>query len=167
MEKKTILLLFFTFNPNCSFVDIHVLNLGTDYLDCFLENIIYVPMDLNIMSPLDLSSVRCKVNGLHLLNLTDPFVEVSISCRGKHVVAAAGEVHLEKCVTDLKERFAKVRLKVSPPLVSEYVEKTTLLFVPQNIVTARKLIDAVRRRKGLPVEEKMVYHATKQRTLAR
>lgn len=37
--------------------------------------------------------------------------------------------------------------------------------VPQN--TARKLIDAVRRRKGLPVEEKVVQHATKQRTLAR
>ena len=37
--------------------------------------------------------------------------------------------------------------------------------VPRN--TARKLIDAVRRRKGLPVEEKVVQHATKQRTLAR
>ncbi|RVW29559.1 Elongation factor-like GTPase 1 [Vitis vinifera] len=33
--------------------------------------------------------------------------------------------------------------------------------------TARKLIDAVRRQKGLPVEEKVVQHATKQRTLAR
>ncbi|KAF7833788.1 elongation factor-like GTPase 1 [Senna tora] len=33
--------------------------------------------------------------------------------------------------------------------------------------TARKLIDAVRRRKGLPVEEKVVQHGTKQRTLAR
>ncbi|MCL7033800.1 hypothetical protein MKW94_018411 [Papaver nudicaule] len=33
--------------------------------------------------------------------------------------------------------------------------------------TARKLIDAVRRRKGLPVEGKVVQHATKQRTLAR
>jgi len=33
--------------------------------------------------------------------------------------------------------------------------------------TARKLINAVRRRKGLPVEEKVVQHGTKQRTLAR
>ncbi|KAF2322401.1 hypothetical protein GH714_013862 [Hevea brasiliensis] len=33
--------------------------------------------------------------------------------------------------------------------------------------TARKLINAVRQRKGLPVEEKVVQHATKQRTLAR
>lgn len=33
--------------------------------------------------------------------------------------------------------------------------------------TARKLINAVRRKKGLHVEEKVVQHATKQRTLAR
>lgn len=33
--------------------------------------------------------------------------------------------------------------------------------------TARKLIDAVRRRKGLPVEEKLVQFASKQRTRAR
>ena len=32
---------------------------------------------------------------------------------------------------------------------------------------ARKLVDDVRRRKGLRVEEKAVQHATKQRTLAR
>ncbi|KAG6764341.1 hypothetical protein POTOM_031807 [Populus tomentosa] len=32
--------------------------------------------------------------------------------------------------------------------------------------TVRKLIDAARRRKGLPVEEQVVQHATKQRTLA-
>lgn len=32
---------------------------------------------------------------------------------------------------------------------------------------ARRLVDAVRRRKGLPVEEKVVQHATKQRTRAR
>ena len=32
---------------------------------------------------------------------------------------------------------------------------------------ARRLIDAVRRRKGLPVEEKVVKQATRQRTLKR
>jgi len=32
--------------------------------------------------------------------------------------------------------------------------------------TVRRLIDAARRRKGLPVEEKVVQHATEQRTLA-
>lgn len=32
---------------------------------------------------------------------------------------------------------------------------------------ARRMVDAVRRRKGLPVEQKVVQHATKQRTRAR
>lgn len=36
---------------------------------------------------------------------------------------------------------------------------------PANL--ARRLIDGVRRRKGLPVEEKVVAKATKQRTLKR
>ncbi|XP_021892597.1 LOW QUALITY PROTEIN: elongation factor-like GTPase 1 [Carica papaya] len=53
-----------------------------------------------------------------LLNRADPFVEVTVSSRGEHVLAAAGEVHLERCIKDLKERFAKVSLEVSPPLVS-------------------------------------------------
>ncbi|RZC77204.1 hypothetical protein C5167_001387 [Papaver somniferum] len=38
----------------------------------------------------------------------DPFVEVSVSATGEQVLAAAGEVHLERCIKDLQERFAKV-----------------------------------------------------------
>lgn len=37
---------------------------------------------------------------------------------GEHVVAASGELHLERCLKDLRERFAKIRLEVSPPIVS-------------------------------------------------
>ena len=29
-----------------------------------------------------------------------------------------GEVHLEMCIKDLRERFAKIELQVSPPLVA-------------------------------------------------
>jgi ribosome assembly protein 1 len=42
----------------------------------------------------------------------------TVSQRGEHVLAAAGEVHLERCIKDLQERFAKVQLEVSKPLVS-------------------------------------------------
>eukprot|EP00201_Polytomella_parva_P014391 CAMPEP_0175066456 /NCGR_PEP_ID=MMETSP0052_2-20121109/16521_1 /TAXON_ID=51329 ORGANISM="Polytomella parva, Strain SAG 63-3" /NCGR_SAMPLE_ID=MMETSP0052_2 /ASSEMBLY_ACC=CAM_ASM_000194 /LENGTH=785 /DNA_ID=CAMNT_0016333165 /DNA_START=42 /DNA_END=2396 /DNA_ORIENTATION=- len=54
--------------------------------------------------------------GLRLLNRADPFVEVGVLATGEHVLGAAGEVHLETCVKDLKERFAKVEILVSPPL---------------------------------------------------
>lgn len=70
------------------------------------------------IEPSDPADMGALMKGLRLLNRADPFVEVTISTRGEHVLAAAGEVHLERCVKDLKERFARVNLEVSPPLVS-------------------------------------------------
>lgn len=70
------------------------------------------------IEPSDPADMGALVKGLRLLNRADPFVEVTVSARGEHVLAAAGEVHLERCIKDLKERFAKVSLEVSPPLVS-------------------------------------------------
>ncbi|KAL3830808.1 hypothetical protein ACJIZ3_019610 [Penstemon smallii] len=70
------------------------------------------------IEPSDPADMGALNKGLRLLNRADPFVEVTVSARGEHVLAAAGEVHLERCVKDLKERFAKVSLEVSPPLVS-------------------------------------------------
>ncbi|KAK4279234.1 hypothetical protein QN277_016966 [Acacia crassicarpa] len=70
------------------------------------------------IEPSDPAEMSALLKGLRLLNRADPFVEVTVSARGEHVLAAAGEVHLERCVKDLKERFSKVSLQVSPPLVS-------------------------------------------------
>ncbi|XP_077245213.1 ribosomal protein S5/Elongation factor G/III/V family protein [Tasmannia lanceolata] len=70
------------------------------------------------IEPSDPADMGALMRGLRLLNRADPFVEVTVSSRGEQVLAAAGEVHLERCIKDLKERFAKVSLEVSPPLVS-------------------------------------------------
>ncbi|KAG0471884.1 hypothetical protein HPP92_016430 [Vanilla planifolia] len=70
------------------------------------------------VEPSDPANMGALMRGLRLLNRADPFVEVTVSSRGEQVLAAAGEVHLERCIKDLKERFAKVSLEVSPPLVS-------------------------------------------------
>lgn len=70
------------------------------------------------IEPSDPADITALMKGLKLLNRADPFVEVTVSSRGEHVLAAAGEVHLERCIKDLKERFARVSLEVSPPLVS-------------------------------------------------
>lgn len=69
------------------------------------------------IEPSDPTDMGALMKGLRLLNRADPFVEVSVSARGEHVLAAAGEVHLERCIKDLKDRFARVSLEVSPPLV--------------------------------------------------
>lgn len=76
------------------------------------------PMLKVAIEPSDPADIGALMKGLRLLNRADPFVEVTVSSRGEHVLAAAGEVHLERCIKDLKERFAKVSLEVSPPLVS-------------------------------------------------
>lgn len=55
--------------------------------------------------------------GLQRLYRSDPTVEVQVQETGEHVVVALGELHLERCIKDLKERFAKVAVRVSEPLV--------------------------------------------------
>mmetsp|Transcript_9142 Transcript_9142/g.33754 ORF Transcript_9142/g.33754 Transcript_9142/m.33754 type:complete len:996 (-) Transcript_9142:108-3095(-) len=56
--------------------------------------------------------------GLQLLNRADPSVLVFTQHTGEHVIMTAGEVHAERCIRDLKEKFAQIPLVVSPPLVS-------------------------------------------------
>lgn len=66
--------------------------------------------------PRDVEQLR---EGLRLLNQADPAVETFISAKGEHVIAANGELHLERCLKDLRERFAKgIRIHVSKPIVS-------------------------------------------------
>ncbi|KAG8062896.1 hypothetical protein GUJ93_ZPchr0003g18139 [Zizania palustris] len=76
------------------------------------------PMLKVAIEPSNPADLGALVKGLKLLNRADPFVEYTVSQRGEHVLAAAGEVHLERCKKDLEERFAKVKLVVSDPLVS-------------------------------------------------
>lgn len=55
--------------------------------------------------------------GLRLLNQADPCVEVLVQDTGEHVILTAGELHLERCLRDLRERFARCKIQQSPPLV--------------------------------------------------
>ncbi|XP_022334366.2 elongation factor-like GTPase 1 [Crassostrea virginica] len=57
------------------------------------------------------------VEGLRLLNQADPCVQVLVQETGEHVIITAGEVHLQRCVDDLKERYAKTDINVSSPIV--------------------------------------------------
>ncbi|XP_054244019.1 elongation factor-like GTPase 1 isoform X1 [Indicator indicator] len=57
------------------------------------------------------------VRGMKLLNQADPCVQVLIQETGEHVLVTAGEVHLQRCLDDLKQRFAKVEISVSAPII--------------------------------------------------
>ncbi|KAI6947544.1 Elongation factor, partial [Hortaea werneckii] len=57
------------------------------------------------------------VEGLKRLSKSDPCVLTYINESGEHVVAGAGELHLEICLKDLEEDHAGVPLRISDPVV--------------------------------------------------
>ncbi|XP_042340727.1 elongation factor-like GTPase 1 [Plectropomus leopardus] len=57
------------------------------------------------------------VRGMRLLNQADPCAEVLIQETGEHVLVTAGEVHLQRCLDDLKDRFAKIEISASKPII--------------------------------------------------
>merc|ERR1712137_1254057 len=58
------------------------------------------------------------VEGLKRLSKSDPCVQTTTSESGEHIVAGAGELHLEICLKDLEEEHAQVPIKKSDPVVS-------------------------------------------------
>ncbi|KAF4035410.1 Elongation factor G [Phytophthora infestans] len=74
--------------------------------------------------------------GLQRLYRSDPTVEVHVQETGEHVIVALGELHLERCIKDLKDRFAKVAVQVSEPLVGfrESIVNGTISSFQEHIV---------------------------------
>ncbi len=58
------------------------------------------------------------VEGLRRLAKSDPMVQCEIEESGEHIVAGAGELHLEICLKDLEEDHAQIPIKRSDPVVS-------------------------------------------------
>uniref|UniRef100_A0A7N8X9J0 Elongation factor 2-like n=1 Tax=Mastacembelus armatus TaxID=205130 RepID=A0A7N8X9J0_9TELE len=66
-------------------------------------------------NPADLPKL---VEGLKRLSKSDPMVQCIIEESGEHIIAGAGELHLEICLKDLEEDHACIPLKKSEPVVS-------------------------------------------------
>ncbi|XP_014340293.1 elongation factor-like GTPase 1 [Latimeria chalumnae] len=69
------------------------------------------------VEPKHLNEMPQLVRGMKLLNQADPCVEVLIQETGEHVLVTAGEMHLQRCLDDLRERFAKIKISVSEPII--------------------------------------------------
>ncbi|XP_069839810.1 elongation factor-like GTPase 1 [Dendropsophus ebraccatus] len=69
------------------------------------------------VEPTHPSEMPQLVKGMKLLNQADPCVEVLIQETGEHVLITAGEVHLQLCLDDLRERFAKIEVSASAPII--------------------------------------------------
>eukprot|EP00232_Nephroselmis_pyriformis_P003013 CAMPEP_0182912602 /NCGR_PEP_ID=MMETSP0034_2-20130328/37590_1 /TAXON_ID=156128 /ORGANISM="Nephroselmis pyriformis, Strain CCMP717" /LENGTH=851 /DNA_ID=CAMNT_0025049277 /DNA_START=20 /DNA_END=2575 /DNA_ORIENTATION=+ len=79
------------------------------------------------VSPVVRVAVECKVasdlpklvDGLKRLSKSDPMVQCSIEETGEHIIAGAGELHLEICLKDLQEDFmGGAEIRISDPVVS-------------------------------------------------
>ena len=66
-------------------------------------------------NPADLPKL---VEGLKRLSKSDPCVQCYTEESGEHIVAGAGELHLEICLKDLEEEFCGVPLRKTDPVVS-------------------------------------------------
>jgi len=66
-------------------------------------------------NPADLPKL---VEGLKRLAKSDPMVQCIIEESGEHIVAGAGELHLEICLKDLEEDHAQIPIKTSDPVVT-------------------------------------------------
>jgi elongation factor 2 len=65
------------------------------------------------------------VEGLRKLAKADPLVLCYTEESGEHIVAGCGELHIEICLKDLEEDYAKCPLKKGDPVVS-YKETVTV-----------------------------------------
>lgn len=80
-----------------------------------------VRVAVEVKNPADLPKL---VEGLKRLSKSDPMVQISTEESGEHIIAGAGELHLEICLKDLEEDHACVPIKKSDPVVS-YRETVT------------------------------------------
>ena len=70
------------------------------------------------VEPVHPSDMSALVEGLKLLNQADSCVEIVVQETGEHVLVTAGEVHLQRCLDDLRSHFAAgVAIDVSEPIV--------------------------------------------------
>eukprot|EP00923_Selenidium_pygospionis_P028054 GHVN01050618.1.p1 GENE.GHVN01050618.1~~GHVN01050618.1.p1 ORF type:complete len:1256 (-),score=339.45 GHVN01050618.1:1267-5034(-) len=71
------------------------------------------------IEPVSVKQMDDMLRGLALLYKADPAVEIDVLDTGEHVLGCCGEVHLERCLNDLKQIYTpNVALNVSEPLVA-------------------------------------------------
>lgn len=70
------------------------------------------------VEPVNSTDLPKLVEGIKRLAKSDPMVQCIIEESGEHIIAGAGELHLEICLKDLEEDHACIPIKKSDPVVS-------------------------------------------------
>ncbi|MCJ1317231.1 Cytoplasmic GTPase/eEF2-like protein (ribosomal biogenesis) [Xylographa vitiligo] len=69
------------------------------------------------LEPVNPSDLDKMINGMRMLEQSDPCAQYEVLESGEHVILTAGELHLERCLKDLRERFARCEIQAGEPIV--------------------------------------------------
>ena len=69
------------------------------------------------LEPVNPGDLGKMIVGMRLLEQSDPCAQYEVLENGEHVILTAGELHLERCLKDLRERFARCEIQASAPIV--------------------------------------------------
>lgn len=103
------------------------------------------------VQPVHLYDMPSVINGLKLLDRSDSSVDVYMQDNGEHILVVCGEVHLQRCIKDLEDTFAKVPITVSEPLVG-FRETIVEGGKPTSFITANKRVQITATAYPLPLE---------------
>ena len=69
------------------------------------------------LEPVNPGDLEKMISGMRLLEQSDPCAQYEVLESGEHVILTAGELHLERCLKDLRERFARCEIQAGEPIV--------------------------------------------------
>jgi len=105
-------------------IDQYLLKSGT--VTTCEEALPFVTMKFSVSAVVQIAVEACSaqdlpklVEGLKRLSKSDPLVKTYTAKTGEHIIAGAGELHLEICLKDLQEQYMRgAKIRVSEPVVS-------------------------------------------------
>lgn len=69
------------------------------------------------LEPVNPGDLGKMIEGMKILEQSDPCAQYEVLESGEHVISTAGELHLERCLKDLRERFARCEIQAGEPIV--------------------------------------------------
>ncbi|CAD5111372.1 DgyrCDS688 [Dimorphilus gyrociliatus] len=84
------------------------------FTEVYAESPPIVRVAIEPENPYDMSKM---ISGLKLLEQSDSCIQVIHESTGENLLLTAGEVHLRKCIDDLENKYAKIKVTVSSPIV--------------------------------------------------
>ncbi|KAE8415828.1 P-loop containing nucleoside triphosphate hydrolase protein [Aspergillus pseudocaelatus] len=110
------------------------------------------------LEPANPSDLGKMVTGLRLLEQSDPCAQYDVLPNGEHVILTAGELHLERCLKDLRERFAKCDIQTGQTIVPyrETIVNAPEMAAPKNPDLGRGGVLAVSASKQLSIRLRVV-----------